>query len=152
MDSRSYLCTSEPLIVQASIIRTQAPIQQLLATSLATGDGSQDTVSSFWMQVTSRTVTLRPHRDKQHNSIVAEVSRLLGCYATPSGKVTYVSTDCSAFFFRDKQPNESVFQKVHSFLLTKDIEADHSSQLGAAGDKHNTHIIYTCRYNSLHAK
>lgn len=104
------------------------------------------------MQMTSRTLTLRPHRYKQHNSIVAEVSILLGCYATPSGKVTYVSTDCSAFFFRDKQPNVSVFEQVHLFSLTKDIELYHSPHLGAAGDIYNTHKIYTCRYNSVHAE
>jgi len=84
MESSSYLSISESSIIQASIIRTQAPIGQLLTSSLAKGDDSQDTVSVFWMQMTSRTVTLRPHRYKKHKSIVAEDSVLLGCYAMPS--------------------------------------------------------------------
>jgi hypothetical protein len=86
MESSSYLSISEFSIIQASIIRTQALTLQPFTPSLAIGDGLQDTISAFWMQMTSRKVTLRPHNYKPHNSVVAEDSSLLGCYATPSGK------------------------------------------------------------------
>jgi len=66
--------------------------------------------------------------------------------------VIYISTDCSAFYFRDKQPNGSVLEQWNLFSLTKETEVHHSPHLGAAGDTYNTHKIYKCRYNSVYAQ